>query len=399
MKVLFWLKSFPEVSETFIRNQIFDLMDQQIYVEIFTRRRKLESKALEGFEDYNIMNRVFTDSEIMPSDKFKKLISALLILFKNITNSYFKYLISSLNIFKYGNKAKRLEHFFFLNFLITHKIEIIHMHFGDFAKNAVFIKKINFPIKLLVTFHGYDTRQLLSGREEEFKSLFQYVDGVFSISSFNRKVLEGAGLEKSKIFDLNNAVNIGFFNTKRISHSENIKILTVARLVEDKSLHLALMAIRKLIDSNKNLKISYKIIGEGDKYNELISLANKLNLLDIVDFLGSRSTQEVKEYMHKSDFFLLTSKNEALPTVLLEAFSCGLPAICTKVGGVSDILIDGYNGYLCESNTDSLYSSLQKMIDNIDKLEIFSRNARKLIEENFSTKIVTQKLINYYKSI
>ena len=102
--------------------------------------------------------------------------------------------------------------------------------------------------------------------------------------------------------------------------------------------------------------------------------------------------------MNTSDFLLLTSVNEALPTVILEAQALKLPVIATNVGSVSNLVIDNHTGFLVEPNVDSIYEGLVKLIENKEKWEDYGINGHRIVEENYDEEKEIIKLIDLYKT-
>ena len=69
--------------------------------------------------------------------------------------------------------------------------------------------------------------------------------------------------------------------------------------------------------------------------------------IENITFLGS-VTQEIETYYKDADCFLLVSTKEGVPTSVLEAMACGLPIVCSNVGGLGKLIIDDENGYVID---------------------------------------------------
>ena len=96
----------------------------------------------------------------------------------------------------------------------------------------------------------------------------------------------------------------------------------------------------------------------------------------------------------------LPSYREGFPKSLIEACASGCAIVTSNVPGCRDVIKNNYNGYLClPKNIDSLYSKLDKLINNKKIREIFFKNSRKLAEKKFDQKIFIKKnLYNYETS-
>jgi glycosyltransferase involved in cell wall biosynthesis len=149
-------------------------------------------------------------------------------------------------------------------------------------------------------------------------------------------------------------LNINFFNTKK----KIIKIINVARLTKQKD-HITLL--KSLLFSKKKEFIRLVIIGKGPEEGKLKKFIKDNNLKKNVKMLGYKSNPF--PYIKNSDIFILTSKFEGLPNVLLEAIALKKIVISTNCPtGPKEILLNGKGGYLFKTGK---YISLANLIDNI----------------------------------
>lgn len=94
------------------------------------------------------------------------------------------------------------------------------------------------------------------------------------------------------------------------------------------------------------------------------------------------SYSQMVEFYHSLDFFLVTSSTEGTPNPGLEALSCGVPVICTKVGNMVEIIKEGFNGFYCNNNICSFKDKIN-MIKTLsyNKIYLMRKNARDSIKE------------------
>ena len=118
-------------------------------------------------------------------------------------------------------------------------------------------------------------------------------------------------------------------------------IITIGRLHPVKGYDILLEALIELKD------FTLTIIGEGKMRSEYQSYIQSHSLQDRVTLLGELQPQSIRDYLIKADIFCLPSRSEGLPATPLEAMACGLPVVCTTVGGMSEIVEEGINGFLC----------------------------------------------------
>nr|WP_294925846.1 glycosyltransferase [uncultured Flavobacterium sp.] len=397
MKILFWVNSFPVISETFIRNQIVDLIKEGIEVQILCSLKNRDKQGIEGFEEYALLNKTLDFADISPKTKIEKIKSVLKILARSLFTGNYRYYI---NFTKLLLKEKKytFSSIFIVDYILKTKIDIVHCHFGPVGNKAVFLKKIQLPIKLICTFHGYDIRLGIK-KGNFYKDLLKYADSIISISNYNTQMLLSFGFKREKIIELNNGVEVIRGVTKRNNRDRKINILSVGRLVDEKGYDLALNSISNFHKKHLEISFHYDIIGGGILEEKLKKICNDLNLDKIVTFHLSQNSEYVKSKMREADLFLLTSKNEAIPTVILEAQSYSLPVIATNVGAVKDLVIDDFTGFLSDVTQKDIENCLKKMFDNKDKWEMYGLNARKNIILNYDRIALVQKLISIYKTI
>ncbi|WP_323753764.1 glycosyltransferase family 4 protein [Marinobacter sp.] len=126
------------------------------------------------------------------------------------------------------------------------------------------------------------------------------------------------------------------------------------------------------------------LVGDGPEEEKLKRLVETLNIKDQVVFTAF--TPHPEEVYPAFDTFCLTSTDEALPIALLEALSCGVPAIATNVGGVPEVIDSDDCGWLVESNNiEDLYRTMKRVSSfTLDQLTAYRILARQRAVENFN---------------
>jgi glycosyltransferase involved in cell wall biosynthesis len=113
-------------------------------------------------------------------------------------------------------------------------------------------------------------------------------------------------------------------------------------------------------------------------------LAAGLELKESVVFAGMR--EDVAAILRASAVALLPSDTEALPTTLIEAAACGVPAVAHRVGGVPEVVADGKTGVLVDpGNVSGLASALRRVLADESLRVAMGRSARVLAEQRFSS--------------
>ena len=117
------------------------------------------------------------------------------------------------------------------------------------------------------------------------------------------------------------------------------------------------------------------LLGDGIKKTDYIKLANKYKLQDKVHFLGFQKNPY--SYLKRAKFFVLSSSNEGMPNVILEALTCGIPVVSFDcLSGPSEIIKDKCNGLLVENQkVEKLTEAMNLLVNNIELYTICKENA------------------------
>lgn len=126
------------------------------------------------------------------------------------------------------------------------------------------------------------------------------------------------------------------------------------------------------------------IVGDGILYDECEKLIHKLDADSFIKLHGWMLHDELFKLMPTWQLLLFATKTEGMPNSVLESMSMGIPALCSPVGGLKDLIIDNENGYVLKS--DEPHTIAQALCDVVDSgtLERVSQNAKKTINDKFT---------------
>ncbi len=159
-------------------------------------------------------------------------------------------------------------------------------------------------------------------------------------------------------------------------------VVAVGRFVRQKGFDRLLEAWRRVSDDFPDWKLL--IIGAGPEESELKSLADTLDILHCVRFVAPVKGLEAV-YRH-AQLYVMSSRAEGFPMVLLEAMAAGLPAVSFSCTGPDVIIRDGVDGFLVKQNyTDCLAEKLARLMKDDSQRAAFSKNAQQVIKR-FSLK-------------
>jgi len=143
--------------------------------------------------------------------------------------------------------------------------------------------------------------------------------------------------------------------------ADSIVAIYVGGLVETKGMQELVAAAEPLL--KKHPRFQLVCIGDGPARDRLLSLRDSIGREGAVVLPGRVPPQQVPLFLQGSDFLVLPSYSEGMPQAVLEAMSCGLAVVATRVGGVPEAVIEGQTGLLVEAkNVDQLQAAMERMI-------------------------------------
>ncbi len=165
--------------------------------------------------------------------------------------------------------------------------------------------------------------------------------------------------------------------------------LYVGRLSEEKG-------IRLLIEAWRKVDYPLTIIGDGPISQEIQRLAP-----ENVTFLGARSAEVVSGEMLKSMFIVVPSMwYEMFPMTVLEAYSCGLPVLASRIGGLAEIVEEGGTGLLFErGDLSSLIGAIRVLVESPKLCEVLGAKARDRWLASYSPQVGYEELMRVYDSV
>ena len=165
------------------------------------------------------------------------------------------------------------------------------------------------------------------------------------------------------LFDPSSAARLRPSVRKSLGVQDRKVLLFIGTLVRRKGVDQLIRATPRI--ASKHPDVSVLIVGAGPILSDLRGLADRLGVSDRVTFLGSTTHREVPRLFAAADLFVLPSRNEGVPRVILEAMASGLPVVATNVGGVSEAIDDGKTGFLIPpDDTHALTTRISSLLDD-----------------------------------
>jgi N-acetyl-alpha-D-glucosaminyl L-malate synthase BshA len=288
------------------------------------------------------------------------------------------------------------------------QLDILHVHYAIPHASAAFMAKqilatygINIPF--VTTLHGTDIT--LVGKDATYKPVVTFSinqsDGVTTVSDslkedtyqhfdiqkeikvipnfidFNRFSLKPKDHFKKAIAPNNERILIHTSNFRKVKRTEDV--IKMFQIVQDKIPSKLLM------------------VGDGPERNAMEQLCRELSICENVRFLGKQDA--IEEILSVSDLFIMPSESESFGLAALEAMACKVPVISTNAGGLPELNIDGYCGYMSNvGDVEDMAKNAIMILENEDTLSEFKEHAY-LRAKDFDLEKILPMYTDYYTEV
>lgn len=263
-------------------------------------------------------------------------------------------------------------------------------------------------IKVISRIHGFDLYQ--ERRPYNYmplkKQFLDNIDKIYTISEKAKNYLINTYNYDPKIVEIS---RLGV-QDRNIVTSCNIKeilhVVSCSYLYDIKCIDKIIDSLYVLSLSNPHINYKWTHIGDGKLYEKLYKKANEQfnNLTNInFKFQGHLENKDLYEFYknNKLDVFINVSQSEGVPVSIMEAMSCHIPIVAPNIGGISDMITDGKNGFLLSNKC-----SINEIVNALSNIEIFKTKKVKdhsynifleKYEANKNYKLFIKNIYNIYK--
>ncbi len=288
------------------------------------------------------------------------------------------------------------------------KLDLLHVHYAIPHASAAFMAKqilasYGISIPVVTTLHGTDIT--LVGKDPTYKPVVTFSinqsDGITTVSQDLKDDTMKHFDIKKEIKVIPNFIDFNRFSLKPKDHFKKAIAPNNERIL----IHTS--NFRKVKRTFDVIKMFHKIqqrvpskllmVGDGPEraYNE--QLCRDLNITEHVRFLGKQDA--VEEILAVSDLFLMPSESESFGLAALEAMACGVPIITTNAGGLPELNINGFCGYMSNvGDVEDMAANAVKMLEDDEVLKTFKENAFKRAQD-FDLKKILPIYIGYYTDV
>ncbi|MDQ1637029.1 MAG: hypothetical protein QOF62_368 [Pyrinomonadaceae bacterium] len=229
------------------------------------------------------------------------------------------------------------------------------------------------------------------------KRALELADRILVLSEYTRKsVAEIAGSETIALAPCGVDTTLFHPGAEKVRRSY---ILCVARLSDPRK------NIRLLLDAYAKLRLTMPSIPDllliGDPPSaEIQNHLQNIGLANQVHLVGPKQSEELAELYRNAMFFVLSSNEEGLAIVILEAMASGLPVVSTDCGGPATAIADGETGFLTSvGDVDALAAAMEKLLNDQALCERMGREGRRVAEERFSLSAAGKVFLDTYEDV
>ncbi len=297
-----------------------------------------------------------------------------------------------------------------VNMVKLHGIELLHVHYaiphayaGYMAKKMLEEQGIKLP--MVTTLHGTDIT--LVGNHPFYKPAVTFSinnsDVVTSVSESLRK-------DTLKLFDIKKNIEVvpNFIDVTKYDRQSFTDCQRDMMAKKDEKIITHISNFRKVKRIDDVIKVFFEIqkkihsrlmmVGEGPEKEMAEDLVSELGLEDKVMFLGE--SHEIEKILSFSDLFLLTSETESFGLAALEAMVNGVPVICSNTGGLPEVNVQGFSGYLSKvGDVEEMAANAISILEDQATLQKFKENAHSVAEKFDINEIVPQYERLYEKAL
>lgn len=247
--------------------------------------------------------------------------------------------------------------------LLSSQIDVIHAHESAPALVAL-LARMRLNIPLVVTYHGSDPRRI-----KGFGKIARHADLVVTPSHRAAGDLaEIAGVSKDRLRVIGLGIKPPPQDTAQdvaelresLLRGGNRLVVTIARVAYQKGIDVLIDCVARLKENHPDYR--FVVVGDGPLDQEMRALAQQRNLNDCLHFAGR--TEVPYRFLRAADLMLLTSRWEALPISIAEAFQSGTPVVATDCSGVHELVDDTVGACVPIGDVGAITQAVERILED-----------------------------------
>ena len=400
MKVCFVLNRFPELSQTFVLNQVVALLELGHDVELLAAGPAADSVQHAQFLDaqtrFDLTRR--TTYTGMPEQLLPRVGRGVAVLARQALRHPLD-VARTLNVRRFGWFAATASVLSMAEPLLgrARRYDALVAHFGPQGVVAAALREARLLHGPLTTvYHGYDLSSAprRAGRNL-YRSLFELGEAHLAVSEHGRQRLLALGAPPAKTSVQHMGVDVDELASVNRSSTRRLRLLSIGRLVPKKGFADAVAAVARA--ARAGVDVGYTILGTGPLQGELQRQIRAERLEGSVRLAGAASQAQVLQALRDSDALVVPSvtaadgDEEGIPMVIMEALAGELPVIATRHGGIPELVLDGECGRLVpEGDVSGLVSAMTQLANDPELRGRLGRVGRRRVVADFNLRSQTQ---------
>jgi glycosyltransferase involved in cell wall biosynthesis len=349
-RIVYVLRTFPKLSETFIAGELAELRRRGIALRILSLLRPTEDLRHEVIGEAGLDELTSYDPASFPA----------------IVNEF--------------------------------QPDLLHAHYATEPTAVAQGLAAEHGCPFTFTAHGYDIHEF---PPPDFRERAAAARSVITVSEANaHRIAATFGVPRAHIRVISSGVDTARFrpDPDRPPTDDPPLILCVARHDRVKNLGRLLHACSVIRDRGVGFRCV--MVGDGPLRGKLAEAHAQLGLEGLVDMIGAASQREVLNWWRRASIGVLTSDNEGMPVSLMEAAACGVPVVAPAVGGVPELVEDGVTGLLSRpADTMAFAEAVERLLKDPALRRAMGAAARRRAEERFSVTRQVDRLLALWSGL
>ncbi len=290
----------------------------------------------------------------------------------------------------------------------SEKLDLLHVHYAIphsisaiLARESIKDKRY---IPVITTLHGTDIT--LVGADRSYLPITRYglqqSDGVTAVSRFLKQAtIETFDFDEIEVIPNficpNHYLKITDSPLKQELAPNGEKLLVhVSNFRAVKRPTDCVEILAKVLQKGADVKLV--MVGDGPEFSAVEYLAKELNVFERVEFVGKQA--KISDYVGISDLSLLPSELESFGLAALEAQSCEVPVIASRVGGIPEVVSDGETGFLSDvGDTEKMSEDAFRLLSDEKLRTKFGERGRELAISRYHAEKIIPQYIAFYEKV
>ena len=272
--------------------------------------------------------------------------------------------------------------------------DVVLAHFGwAGARVCALLESMESRPPLITIYHGRDVGAAWhSNRMADYNDLFRAGALHLTVNAAFAELLIQAGAPPGKVRTHHLGIPVEEYGFRTAQRYDVLRFLSVCRLVEKKGIDIAIRALARLAADHPEIEWRYDIGGDGPEAEALRDLVRETGLSDRIYFLGPLKHAETLARIRAADVLLQPSvtaedgDQEGIPVILMEAMAIGVIVCSTRHSGIPELVEDGISGLLSdEHDIEGLAANLHRLATmSQPKWTAMARAGRQKVETAFN---------------